>query len=77
MSADIRKVLQPANSIKVFRGFPRSQSKFHVLLRASHAALLMVSSKFRPTAALKVLDQNFNVMQPFERDVKINSDHAQ
>jgi hypothetical protein len=44
----IRKVLRPANSIKVFRGFlgPTANAelvpKFHVALHASHAALPMV-----------------------------------
>jgi hypothetical protein len=54
----IRKVLRPANSIKVFRVFlgPRANAelvpKFHVALHASHAALPMVISKiFRPNAA--------------------------
>jgi hypothetical protein len=41
----IRKVLQPANWIKVFHG-PRANAelvpKFHVALHASHAALPMV-----------------------------------
>jgi hypothetical protein len=54
----IRKVLRPANSINVFRGFPWFQSnavlvlKFHVTLYASHAALPMVISKFRHNSAL-------------------------
>jgi hypothetical protein len=45
----IRKVLRPANSIKVFPGFlgPRANAelvpKFHVALHASHAALPMVA----------------------------------
>jgi hypothetical protein len=41
----IRKVLRPANSIKVFRG-PRANAelvpKFHVALHACHAALPMI-----------------------------------
>jgi hypothetical protein len=37
--------------------------KFHVALHASHAALPM-------------LNQNFTIMQPFQHDIKINSDHA-
>jgi hypothetical protein len=50
----IRKVLRPANLIKVFHGFPWSQNKcelvpkFHVALHASHAALPMVTLKILP-----------------------------
>jgi hypothetical protein len=42
----IRKVLRPANSIKVFRG-PRANAelvpRFHIALHASHAAFPMVA----------------------------------
>jgi hypothetical protein len=51
--------------------------KFHVSLHASQSAHPMVTSKFRPTVALPMLDKNFTIMQPFRRDIKINSDHAQ
>jgi hypothetical protein len=48
---EVRKVLRPANSIKVFRG-PRANAelvpKFHVALYASHAALPMVTQKISP-----------------------------
>jgi hypothetical protein len=36
--------------------------KFHVALRASHAVLLMVTSKFRSRVALSILDQNVTIM---------------
>jgi hypothetical protein len=69
-SVCIRKVLRPANSIKVFL-VPRANAelvhKLHVALHASHAALPMVTAKFRPTAALPMLDQNVTIMQPFQR----------
>jgi hypothetical protein len=51
--------------------------KVHVLLHASHTALPIVTIKFRPNVALPMLGQNFTVMQPFQRDIKINSDHTQ
>jgi hypothetical protein len=54
-----------------------SASKFHVALHASHAAPPMVTSTFRPTAALQMLDQNFTIIEHFQRDIKINSDHTQ
>jgi hypothetical protein len=44
---------------------------------ASHAALPVVTSKFRPNVALTLLDQNFTTMQPSQCEIKINSDHAQ
>jgi hypothetical protein len=37
--------------------------KFHVALHASHAALPLVTSKFRPTVGLQMLDQNFCIRQ--------------
>jgi hypothetical protein len=60
----ILMALRPTNSIKVFRG-PRANAelvpKFHVALHASHAALPMVTLKFRPNVGL-----NFVPMQPFQ-----------
>jgi hypothetical protein len=74
----------PASSqLNSFVGFlsPRTNivlvHKFHVALHASHAGLLMVTSKFRPNVALTVLDQNFTTMQPLECGIEINSGHAQ
>jgi hypothetical protein len=34
-------------------------AKYHVALHASHVALPMVTSKFRPDVALPMFDQNF------------------
>jgi hypothetical protein len=54
----------------VFLG-PRANAelvpKSHVALHASHAALPIVTSKFRPTVALPMLDQNVAIMRPFRR----------
>jgi hypothetical protein len=48
------------------------------LVPKSHvAALPMVTPKFRPNVAFQMLDQNVIIVQPFQRDIKINSDHAQ
>jgi hypothetical protein len=47
--------------------------KFHVALHASHVALPMVKSKFRPIVALQMLVQNFTIMKPFQRNTKIKS----
>jgi hypothetical protein len=53
----------------VFLG-PRANAELlptlHVALHVPHAALPMVTSKFRPTVALPMLDQNFTIMQPFQ-----------
>jgi hypothetical protein len=43
--------------------------KFHVALHASHAALPMVTSQFRPNIALPTLDPIL-LMQPFQRHIK-------
>jgi hypothetical protein len=60
----------------VFLG-PRANAelvpKFHVALHASHLALPMVKSKFRPIVALQMLVQNFTIMQPFQRNTTIKS----
>jgi hypothetical protein len=51
--------------------------KVHVGLYASHAALPMITSKFRPTVTLQMLDEHFTIMMTFQRAIKINSDHSQ
>jgi hypothetical protein len=38
--------------------------KFHVALHASHAALLILTSKFRPSVASPMLESKFHHMQP-------------
>jgi hypothetical protein len=54
---------------------PRANDEFapklHVALRASHAALPMVTSKFRPNIALS-FSSNLTIKQPFQRHVKRN-----
>jgi hypothetical protein len=50
--------------------------KFHFALRASHAALPMVTSKCRPNLALPELNQNVTLMQQFWRKYQ-NSDRKQ
>jgi hypothetical protein len=48
--------------------------KFHV---ASHAALAMATSKFRPNIALSMLDQTFILMQPFQALYQKNLEGSQ
>jgi hypothetical protein len=51
-------------------------TKFHNALHASHTALPDVTSQFRTNVALRMLDHNFCIMQPFQCDIKMNSDHT-
>jgi hypothetical protein len=48
------------------RANAESVPKFHVALHASHAALPLVTSKFRPNIALKTLAKHFTIMHPFQ-----------
>jgi hypothetical protein len=62
-SVCIRKVLRPANSIKVFRG-PRANAelvhKFHVALHAWHAVFPRFTLKISPyTSVTLIFDFNF------------------
>jgi hypothetical protein len=71
--------LQPANSIKAFMVFLSSRANAELVskFQVAHAALPIVSSKFRPNAAFPMLNQNFTIMRPFQRHIKINSNRTQ
>jgi hypothetical protein len=43
---------------------------FHFALLASHAALQMLTPKFRPNVALLMLTPKFTTIQPFQRHIK-------
>jgi hypothetical protein len=61
----MRKVLRPANSIKVFLGLRANAElvpKFHVALHASHAALPMVTLNISPyTNVTLIFDFDFGL----------------
>jgi hypothetical protein len=44
--------------------------KFHVALHASHVVLFMVTSKFHPNTDLPMLNYNFSLLEPFQRQYK-------
>jgi hypothetical protein len=49
----------------------------NVTMTLTDSALAIATSKFRPNVALQMPDENFTIMQPFQRDIKINSDNTQ
>jgi hypothetical protein len=73
-SVCIRKVLWPANSIRVFRGFLWSQGKYWVAtqiphcsaLYASHGALSMVTSTLLSSCSLLNLESNLTSTKSFD-----------
>jgi hypothetical protein len=55
------------------QGVPCFSSVLEQMLswHASHAALPILTSKFCPTVALQMLDQNVSIMQPFQHKKKL------
>jgi hypothetical protein len=72
LGVDILHITSPKSSVVFLNPRPNAElvPRFHVALHASHAALPMVTSKFRPNVALPTLAPIL-LMQPLQRHIYI------